>query len=202
MFQLAYSKLLAVGERYRTRSLTASEITKIIRRQFPSADFSFRTCRDYAVDPDMVVVAGIYDSMQDQQGLPCIEISLCYHPEQQIFCIDALDWVRLSFDIAECMGHELIHRQQSVSNCQFKEFVGDNEEQEYLGHGSEIEAYGYSIAIESLTFDKPYSECAVWQGYTNTFGHNHSVVLQLKKQIIKYLKQLEPDYEQTGNTSR
>ena len=61
LFLATYDKLLALGERVRGRSYSASDFTRLIRRQFPATDFSFRTHRDPAVDPDMIIVAGVYD---------------------------------------------------------------------------------------------------------------------------------------------
>jgi hypothetical protein len=201
MFFQNYNRLLGLRERYNSRSFSASEFTKIIRRQFPAADFSFQTHRDYAVDPDMIVVAGIYDCYNDAQFLPHTEITLCYHPEQDIYIGNNLDWQQISFDIAECIGHELIHRQQYKSKAKFKPYKGINSEQEYLGDESEIDAYGFSIAAESVVYNRPYTECTMFKVYQTTFDNDHSVVVKLQKQIVKYLKEQELNYEQVDSNS-
>ena len=82
MFFSTYNRLLRVGEYYTTnaRAVTAGEVTRIIRRQFPATDFLFITDRNSGADPDMVIVSGTYDSDHDAMGLPSVEITLSYHP--------------------------------------------------------------------------------------------------------------------------
>ena len=195
MFFETYRRLLELEARYSTRTFSASEFTKLIRRQFPAADFSFRTHRDYAVDPNMVIIAGIYDCYNDAQSLPHTEITLCYHPEQETYSGHLFNWQQISFDIAECIGHETVHRQQYKNKAKLKSYKSANSEQEYLGDESEIEAYGFSIAAESVVYKRPYSECTMFTVYKNTFDKDHSVIVKLQKQIVKYLQQLEPYHE-------
>ena len=195
MFFETYRRLLELEARYSTRVFSASEFTKLIRRQFPAADFSFRTHRDYAVDPNMVIIAGIYDCYNDAQSLPHTEITLCYHPEQETYSGHLFNWQQISFDIAECIGHETVHRQQYKNKAKLKSYKSANSEQEYLGDESEIEAYGFSIAAESVVYKRPYSECTMFTVYKNTFDKDHSVIVKLQKQIVKYLQQLEPYHE-------
>ena len=132
-----YNAILALGQRLKGRSYIASEFTKQIRRQFSATDFVFKTARDYAVDPDMIVVAGLYDCYNDAGMLPSIEVSLCYHPEQQVFFVDNTNWMQLAFDIAECIGHEMVHREQFRNKIKSKKYISikedsrDKEEQEY-----------------------------------------------------------------------
>jgi hypothetical protein len=188
MFIETHQKLLALAERYSNRVFRPSELTRLIRRQFPSADFIFYTSRDYAVDPDMILVSGLYDCEAEMQLQPPIEITLSYHPEQTEYT--NINWAQLAFDVSECIGHEQIHQQQYCNLAELTEYAG-TEEQEYLGHGCEIEAYGFSIAAESFVYRKHHTECAMYQVYCNTFDTDRSVLLQLEKQIIKYIKELE-----------
>ena len=197
MFFDTQNRLLALRERYVDRSFSPSEFTQIIRRQFPVADYSFRTQRDCIVDPDMVIVAGLYDCYNDAHYLPHTEITLCYHPEQELYFGHLLNWEQLTFDIAECIGHEHVHRQQYQKGKKSKQYVSDIDDQTYLGESAEIEAYGFSIAAESIAFDRNYQDCAMYQIYTKIFDIDHSVVVKLEKQIVKYLKELELEYEQS-----
>lgn len=203
MFFEIYNRMLAVGDYYDNHQLSASEITRIIRRQFPATDFIFRTQRDSSVDPDMIVIAGIYDPYDDGQDLPSVEITLCYHPDQQVYFTQLIDWESLAFDLAECICHELIHRQQHRSKQTFSSYISkitDNpelaNEQEYLGDGAELDAYGFSIAAESIVRGCPYNECVMYGIYKNTFDNDKIVVTKLEKEIEKYLKQLELNNEQ------
>jgi hypothetical protein len=205
MFYQTLGRICKLAEKYQTREFTASEFTKVIRRQFPAADFLFRTHRDYAVDPNMIVVSGIYDSHNDDNELPYIEISLCYHPEQQVYHGDQLKWNQISFDIAECICHELVHRDQYRKKIKFKNYkskhtdIKTRADQEYLGDGAEIDAYGFSIVAESIVFGKPVDECSMYKIYQTTFDNDQSVLLKLEKHINKYLKQLEPTHEQNNS---
>jgi hypothetical protein len=208
MFFETFTRLIAIGEHYKNRQYSASEITRIIRRQFPATDFSFRTHRDTAVDPDMIVVAGLYDCFNDSQDLPSIEITLCYHPDQKIYFTDLIDWETLAFDLAECICHELIHRQQYRSKQKFKPYVSKvtdphlKAEQEYLGGGDELDAYGFSIAAESIVRGCLIQECVMYGVYQTTFDNDTDVVIQLEKEIQKYINQLELNNEQVEPRTR
>jgi hypothetical protein len=199
-------KLLRVGSYYRAkpRVVTAGDITQIIRRQFPSTDFSFFTNRDYAVDYNMVVVSGTYDSYFDDDGLPSIELSLCYHPEQTEFQIDTLNWDRISFDIAECIGHEIVHKQQHESKIKFRKYTSQladvkrKAEQEYLGDETEIDAFGFSIAAEMVCYKRTLADCEMYQIYRNCFDNDHSLIVKLEKQVSKYFNELELKNEQAN----
>lgn len=208
MFFESHSRLLLLGDYYRrnTRRVTACDITRIIRRQFPAADYSFKTGRDTAVDPDMIVVSGLYDSFDDSENLPHTEIFLNYHPDQEYYFLHLIDWTQLSFDIAECIGHELVHRQQYQRRSPGRRYhscVDDTtkrDDQNYFGDTSEIEAYGFSIAAESMVHSKPYENCSMYKVYQKTFDTDPGILVKLEKEILKYIKQLEHQYEQTNRT--
>lgn len=203
MFFEIHSRILDIGDSLQGRRYTASEFTKLIRRQFPATDFLFRTHRDPAVSPDMIVVAGIYDCFNDSQDLPSVEITLCYHPEQKYFFSDLIDWETLAFDLAECICHELIHRQQYRSRQKFKAYESKLpegnpliSEQEYLGDGAELDAYGFSIAAESIVRGCIPQECVMYGVYQTTFDNDKSVIVKLEQEIQKYLNLLELNNEQ------
>jgi hypothetical protein len=193
LFSVTYQKLLTLGERVKGRNYTASNFTRLIRRQFPATDFSFRTQRDYAVDPDSVIVAGYYDPWDDSEMLPCISVTLCYHPEQDLYFIDLLNWQQFSFDLAECIGHELVHQDQTRNGRKpkLKPYVSDNADRAYLGSEDEIEAYGFSIAAECSVFGKTPDQTPMWQAYHETFDNDAQVLLKLKQQVHQYLTRME-----------
>jgi hypothetical protein len=193
LFSATYQKLLTLGERVKGRNYTASNFTRLIRRQFPATDFSFRTQRDYAVDPDSVIVAGYYDPWDDSEMLPCISVTLCYHPEQDLYFVDLLNWQQFSFDLAECIGHELVHQDQTRNGRKpkLKPYVSDNADRAYLGSEDEIEAYGFSIAAECSVFGKTPDQTPMWQAYHETFDNDAQVLLKLKQQVQQYLTRME-----------
>ena len=207
LFLATHQKLLALGERVKGRSYIASDFTRLIRRQFPATDFSFCTQRDYAVDPDSVVVAGFYDPWDDSEMLPCITVTLCYHPEQDLYFVDLLNWRQLSFDIAECIGHELVHRDQTRNGRKpsLKAYVSKDtnearrSDQQYLGSEDEIEAYGFSIAAECAIFGKTPNQTPMWQAYEMAFDNDSKILLKLKQQVELYLKKMEQINEQTND---
>lgn len=194
-----HNRLVALGKRVAGRKYSAAEFTRLIRRQFPSANFSFKTHRDYAVDPDSIIVSGTFDSVDESVGLPSINITLNYHPEQDTYFVDLLNWTQLAFDISECVWHEVVHRNQYTQGRKLKPYKSTDPEQEYLGGQDEIEAYGFSIAAESFVFQKPFESCVMYGVYKTTFDTDLKIVLQLEKQVNSYLKQLEQVYEQAYN---
>ena len=206
-FFVTYKKLLALGERVRGRNYSAGDFTRLIRRQFPATDFLFKTYRDYAVDPDAVIVAGLYDAWDDKEFLPSITVTLCYHPLQNNYFVDLINWTQLSFDIAECIGHEIVHRDQQRNGRKplLKKYNSKSEipalkqEQQYLGAEEEIEAYGFSIAAECLVFKKPMNECVMYYAYRETFDNDPNIVLKLEQQINNYLMRMEHINEQINN---
>jgi hypothetical protein len=197
LFFQTRKKLLILGSRMNNKTFSASELTRKIRRQFSAKEFVFTTRRDYAVDVNSIIVGGFYDSSNDQASLPCIEINLHYHPEQDMYLANQLEWDRISFDIAECVSHEMIHRLQFQKSKKIKKYTSlknntqDREDQEYLGSSDELEAYGFSIAAESFVYQAPLSECAMHRVYTKTFDNDNGIITQLEKHINKYTKELE-----------
>lgn len=205
LFLATHDKLLALGERVTGRSYTAADFTRLIRRQFPATDFSFKTQRDYAVDPDSVIVAGYYDPWEDKEMLPCITITLCYHPLQENYFIDLLNWKQFSFDLAECIGHELVHQDQQRRGRRpaLKSYISNHPDesrrvdQQYLGAEEEIEAYGFSIAVECAVLEKQIYETPMWQAYEEAFDRDPVILLKLQKQVNHYLTRMEYINEQT-----
>ncbi len=193
LFYTSYERMLSLGSRIAGRHFTPGELTKQIRRQFPVTDFVFNTNKDYAVDPDMVIASGLYDCYNEAEMLPSIEITLSYHPDQKFYFVDILDWSKLSFDIAECIGHETVHQYQH-HNRKLTGATTDtwyNNEREYLSDSDEIDAYAFSIAIESRVFNKPVTETTVYGDYQNLFDSTDEILLELTKRISYYQEQLE-----------
>ena len=194
-----YNRISQIGKRYsaESRKLAPAEVTKIIRRQLVSHLFNIRTIKDNIVSPDMIVVSGIYDCYDDSQHLPCMQLSLNFHPGQDVYFSNLINWEQLAFDVAETAGHEMVHRKQHHEKRPGREYKSKEidpikkENQEYLGHEIEIEAYGFSIAFESWHKDIPYEVCPMFVTYLETFSNDNKVIIKLQKYISKYLKELE-----------
>jgi hypothetical protein len=165
-------------------------------------DIKFRMHRSIRVDVDNAIVSGYYDSDADIAGSPSVEIVISLNPEQAYIKSDNFNWDIFGFDLAECICHELIHKQQFRQGGIFDEYISEKEdhnqktEQEYLGSEREIDAYAFSIAAEYITFNRPITECTMYRVYQYTFDEDDSVMLKLQEYIVKYLTYLEFDYDQ------
>ena len=201
-FLSTLNRLLKLRSRIGGRAYTPSEFTSVVRRQFDAVTFTVKTQKDSAVDPDSVIVAGLYDPHDYSEMLPSITLTLCYHPDQSKYFVDLLNWDQFAFDVAECIGHEMVHMDQHLSGRHktLKEYVASEAtvDQDYLGDEGEIEAYGFSIAAEMKTFNKPMHECVMYGVYQETFTNDPQIVLQLETQVKQHYKKLEELYEQTN----
>ena len=197
--------------------VTPSEVTALLRSGIKIAGVKLTTGRSTEVDKDQVVVYGVYDDDQDATGDPHIHVTLAYNVDQLHICLDLLAWQRLCFDVAECVGHELVHRAQArrrrfkpgknYHSREHYEFI--KQEQQYLGKPDEIEAYGFSIAAELAAmhgiFDSQHhvkEQIVMYKVYQGTFVTDQSVLLKLDKHISKYLCRLEADYHDQQNSKR
>jgi hypothetical protein len=117
------------------------------------------------------------------------------------------------FDIAECIGHEFVHREQHKRKKKVYRYRSQDtdaekrEDQQYMGSSDEIEAYGFSIAAELAELHNCFeldetklNEVLMYRVYSSTFDTDQSVVLKLQKQISKYLRRLEIEYDKTNST--
>lgn len=197
--------------------VTPSETTALLRSGIHIPGVRLATGRSAEVDLDQVVVYGLYDDDQDASGDPHIHVTLAYNVDQLHICLDLPAWQRLCFDVAECVGHELVHRAQARRR-KFKpgknyhsrdHYAPKKQEQQYLGRPDEIEAYGFSIAAELAAmhgiFDSQHhvkEEIVMYKVYQSTFDTDQSVLLKLDKQISKYLCRLEADYYDQQNSKR
>jgi len=202
-FLTTYRRIAELKYRVAGRSYTPAKFTDLIRRQFNASAFVVKTERDPAVDPDQVIVAGLYDCHDDSEMLPSITITLCYHPAQETYFADLINWEQFTFDLAECVGHEMVHMHQYKFGRvpALKEYKSPTDaettlDQEYLGDESEIEAYGFSISAEMFMFKKSIQDCVMYGVYQETFAKDTRIVLQLEQKVEQYYKILEQLYEQ------
>lgn len=192
--------------------ILASELTDILRKGIKIPQVRLYTRRSPGVDLDTVSIGGAYDADLDNEGEPCIEVLVIYHPDQQHIDISKLNWRRVCFDIAECVGHEFVHREQHKRKKKVRRYrsrdtdADKREDQQYMGASDEIEAYGFSIAAELAEMhncfeldESKLNEVLMYRVYSSTFDTDQSVVLKLHKQISKYLRRLEIEYDKTNS---
>ena len=189
--------------------LTTSQITAVVRKVVGSNHIRVISQRSDVVDHNMICVGGFFDSEAEWDKECSIELVLYYHPLQQHMDPAHLDWERLAFEVAETLGHEQVHKDQSHRRRKrIRGYVSKGKsraEKEYLGNEDEIEAYGYSIAAEMLfrlnitdMDDFRMGEIAVWNEYQELFADDQSVLLKLRRNISKYLRRLEINNEQSN----
>jgi len=209
-----YEKLKQLESRYAGSSWTPAEITALVRKQISNPDIKIFTRRDHAVSMDHIAIGGVYDHDCDDQGEPCIELYMTYHPDQVRCEWGKMDWNRVSFDLAEALGHELVHKEQHRRRTASREYPStlpknhpDHDDQSYLGDTKEIEAYGFTIAAELICYHDgdidllEQSGIVMWNTYCQVFAQDQSVVLKLREQVVKYLHKLKVVQNVQTNTS-
>jgi hypothetical protein len=200
--------------------MSPAELTTLFRKNIDNNRVRVLTQRTDIADVDQVIVGGLYDEYEDREDQPCIEISLYYNKDVQHIDTSQLDWCRLCFDVVETLGHEMVHREQANRPRKKRQVYisrapehKHQAEQEYLGHADEIEAYGFSIAAEMSVLlgtndiDSPEAQTiTMYSAYQQTFQHDDSVLIKLRKQISKYLRRLEveqcPNQHRSTNTKK
>lgn len=193
--------------------ILASELTDIFRKGIKIPQVRLYTRRSPGVDLDTVSIGGAYDADLDQDGDPCVEVFVIYNPDQQHINTSVLNWHRVCFDLAECVGHEFVHRTQNKRKKKIRKYVSRDtdaekrSDQQYMGGSDEIEAYGFSIAAELVEMHRCFeldedtlNQVLMYRVYSSTFDTDQSVMLKLHKQISKYLRRLEIEYDKTNST--
>ncbi len=199
---------MALESRYHDSRLAPSEITSLVRQCIRDSNVRVVTKRSNRVDLDLVIVGGAYDSEDDTDGEPCIHLELHYNPDQQHLQIKQLDWIRVSFEICEVIGHEYVHRDQHRRRVQNHPYRGNSQtaEKAYYGEAHEIEAYAYSVAAELVCFYQGDLLCcdqtSTYQMYQKLFADDSQVIDKLDQFIIKYLNKLKVAQDVKTNPRR
>lgn len=204
-------QLLALESKYGDSRLAPSEITDLVRKYIRDSNVRVTTKRNNRVDLGTIVPSGAYDSGDDAEYEPCIHVELLYHPDQQHLQLKDVDWVRVSFEICEVIGHEYVHKDQHRKRQRSISYAGTlaedqhvRSDQQYYGESNEVEAYGYSIAAELACFYEQNEGHAhlteTYQLYTRLFAHDQSVIMKLNHYISKYLNKLKAAQNVKTNT--
>jgi len=171
-------------ERFRKTHLSPAEITRHIRKAIGNPAIVIKTVRAPAVLENQILISGVYDNEDD-----LIEISVNYRPQQHTIELVLVNWERLAFDVAECIGHEQVHRK--LRRKKSRPYHSEDDEQAYLGNSEEIQAYGFSIAADLAVHYDGDINCLpladMHQVYARTFANDQSVMLELEHSARKYL---------------
>lgn len=211
MFFKTLERIRSIAVRHSGKSYTPEGLTHLIRMQFRDAQLQFTTEKDTQVIANNFLIKGEYRPLDDEHNEPCITISLTFSKKQRRVCINDIDWHNIGFHIADVVTHEYLHRYycrqrgyqygRGYSTWKLNSSYYESMK-EYLGCEDEIQAHGFNVASEMVVFNKPLEKTKTYRLYQRHFKDDQKVVLQLKRQAVKYIKRLERCDEQIISRSR
>jgi hypothetical protein len=199
MFFEALERLQSIATRHSGKKYTPEGLTHLIRMQFRDPKLVFNTERSHWVEKGNFWIKGEYRPHEDSQDEPCIYITLTYPSRELVTHIDRTDWDSMGFHVADVVTHEYLH-QYYCRRRGFKHGRGYRANttlryaesfQDYLGCEDEILAHAFNVASEMLVYNRKMERTNTYRLYKKHFKQDLKVILQLKKQTNKYLKQLE-----------
>jgi len=144
-------------------------------------------------------IAGEYRPHEDSQDEACIFITLTFSPRCRKISFNDYDWSAMSFHLADIVTHEYLHQYycrrrgyrhgpgyRSRTNHRYNETMRD-----YLGCEDEILAHAFNVASEMVVYNRAMTKTNVYRIYRKYFRQDRKVMLQLQKQVTKYINRLE-----------
>lgn len=199
MFFKALERLQSIAVRHSGKKYTPEGLTHLIRMQFRDPKLVFNTERDSRVEKGNFWIKGEYRPHEDSQDDPCIYITLTYPSRERITYIDNTDWESMGFHIADVLTHEYIHQYycrrrgykhgrgyRAKTTLRYSESM-----QDYLGCEDEILAHAFNVASEMIVYNQVMTKTKVYRTYRKYFRQDRKVMLQLQKQVHKYINRLE-----------
>lgn len=206
MFFESLERLRSIATRHSGKQYTPEGLTHLIRMQFRDSKLVFTTERDSRVELGNFWIKGEYRPADDEQNDPCIYITLTYPSRQRVCYINRQDWNSLGFHIADVVTHEYLHQYycrqrgyrhgrgyRAKTTLRYSESM-----QDYLGCEDEILAHSFNVVSEMVVYNRKMESTATYRLYKKHFRHDRKVMLQLKKQADKYIKQLEQSNDQVS----
>lgn len=199
MFFLALERIKSIPLRHKGKTFTPEQLTHLIRMQFCDSRLRFTTERSNNVAMKNFWINGEYRPYEDSQDEPCVFITLTFSTLEDASSVHKWDWENLSFHIADVVTHEYLHQYycrlrgyrhgrgyRTTTNRNYNETM-----QDYLGCEDEILAHAFNVASEMVVYKKKMTSTAVWKIYRKYFRQDRKVMLQLQKQVTKYINRLE-----------
>lgn len=199
MFFEALERIRSIATRHSGKVYTPEGLTHLIRMQFCDPKLQFHTERNQLVARGNFWIKGEYQPLADEWDEPCIHITLVYPTRERRTYIDRTNWHEMGFHIADVVTHEYLHQYycrrrnyqhgrgyRDRHNLKYSESM-----QDYLGCEDEILAHGFNVASEMVVYNRPLERTKTYRLYKKHFRQDPKVVLQLKRQAVKYIKQLE-----------
>lgn len=199
MFFQALERLRSIAVRHSGKKYTPEKLTHLIRMQFRDPKLVFNTRRNTLVEKGNFWISGEYRPLEDSYNEPCIYITLTYPTRKKITYIDQTDWDNMGFHIADVVTHEYLHQYycrrrgyqhghgyRDKLNSRYAESM-----QDYLGCEDEIQAHAFNIVSEMVVYRRAMTKTKVYKLYRRHFKQDRKVMLQLHKQVHKYINRLE-----------
>lgn len=210
MFFKALERIRSLSGNHAGKTFTPERFTHLLRMQFRDSQLRFVCQRDSKVTKKNFWIKGEYRPFEDEHDEPCVYIMLVFSPRCRKVSFHNYDWDSMSFHLADIITHEYLHQYycrlrgyrhgrgyRQATTLRYQETM-----QDYLGCEDEILAHGFNVASEMVVYNRPMEKTRTYQLYKKHFKQDLKVLLQLKKQAVKYIKRLELGYEQTESRTR
>jgi len=199
MFFPALERIKSLATRHSSRTFTPEQFTHLIRMQFRDRQLRFVCQRNQELTRKDFWIAGEYRPHEDSQDEACIFITLTFSPRCRKISFNDYDWSAMSFHLADIVTHEYLHQYycrrrgyrhgpgyRSRTNHRYNETMRD-----YLGCEDEILAHAFNVASEMVVYNRAMTKTNVYRIYRKYFRQDRKVMLQLQKQVTKYINRLE-----------
>jgi hypothetical protein len=199
MFFPALERIKSLATRHSGRTFTPEQFTHLIRMQFRDSQLRFNCIRDPEITKKTFWITAEYRPHEDSQDEPCVYVTLRFGTRCRKISFTDYDWDLMSFHLADTITHEYLHQYycrkrgyrhgrgyRDKHNLQYQDSMKD-----YLGCEDEILAYAFNIASEMLVYKKHMLLTKVYRMYRRNFRQDRKVMLQLEKQVAKYINRWE-----------
>jgi hypothetical protein len=204
MFFETLERIKKLPVKHGPKTYTPESFTHLIRMQFRDPQLRFNCVRDSELSKKNFWITAEYCPYDDSQDDPCVYVTLTFGSRCRWVSFSDYDWDRMSFHLADTITHEYLHRYycrrrgykhgrgyRDKNNLRYNDTMKD-----YLGCEDEILAYAFNIASEMIVYDRHMVLTKVYRMYRRNFRQDRKVMLQLEKQVAKYIKRLGANHEQ------
>jgi hypothetical protein len=199
MFFKAFERLKSTAVRHSGRTFTPEQFTHLIRMQFCDPQLRFNCVRSSELTKKTFWITAEYRPHEDSQDEACVYVTLTFGTRCRKITFTDYDWDSMSFHLADTITHEYLHRYycrrrgyrhgrgyRDKNNLRYSDTMKD-----YLGCEDEILAYAFNIASEMIVYNRHMILTKVYRMYRRNFRQDRKVMLQLEKQVDKYIKRWE-----------
>jgi hypothetical protein len=199
MFFPALERIKSLATRHSGRTFTPEQFTRLIRMQFCDRQLRFNCVRNKDLTKKNFWITAEYRPHEDSQDEPCVYVTLTFGTRCRKIRFTDYDWDSMSFHLADTITHEYLHQYycrkrnyrhgrgyRDKHNLKYQDSMKD-----YLGCEDEILAYAFNIVSEMIVYNKHMVLTKVYRMYRRNFRQDRKVMLQLEKQVNKYINRWE-----------